>query len=250
MIGTVLRVGLLFNLLLATPALADTIVTFDAGAEGWTGVGAVEPAGGNPGANFRMLNPDTFGMTLRNTTHPDFVFDYTSVTSATISVDVQVADISFFGSAVSRPWIVELRDYDSPPAGYPFVSVWYKFTEISAAQNASWTTYSVMIADTSAAALPAGWGGTGAETGTGEPLLPADRTFASVLAGVDEAVFTTFEPGFFYGFTAFDMRVDNIGIATVGVPAPVPALPAWGALLLVTCLLAGGSVVIRRRAVA
>jgi len=250
MIKTLRCAGLLCSILSSVPAAADTIVTFDAGAEGWSGVGAVEGAGGNPGANFHMVNPDTFGMTLTNSTNAEFVFDYTTVSSATLNVDVQVDDISFFGSPVPRPWLVELRDYDAPPAGYPYVSVWYKFTDISAASTGSWTTFGVTIADTSAAGLPPGWGGTGAETGVGEPILPPGRTFASVLAGVDEVAFTTFEPGFFFGFTAFDMRVDNIGVATTVVGAPVPALPEWGLIALVTCLLAAGAGQVRRRSMA
>ena len=64
--------------------------------------------------------------------------------------------------------------------------------------------------------LPQGWGGSGDEDpNTFEPILPADRTFADVLAGVDEVVFTTFVPGFFYGFTNFDLQVDNVSVRSV-----------------------------------
>ena len=66
-----------------------------------------------------------------------------------------------------------------------------------------------------------GWGGTGAEDPvTYEPILPPGVTFADVLAGVDRMVFTTLQPGFFYGFTDFDLRIDNI---TAIREAPDPA---------------------------
>ena len=77
----------------------------------------------------------------------------------------------------------------------------------------------VTIADTHAAALPAGWGGYGAETEFGEPILPAGTTFADVLRGVDEITFTTAVPGWFYGFTYFDVSLDNIGVSAVPEPA-------------------------------
>jgi len=236
------------TLVLWAPAAAgDTTVTFDAGAEGWSGTGAVEPSGGNPGAHFRILNPDTFGIALSNTTHPEFVFDYTGVASATLSIDVRVDQIEFFGTPVSRPWLVELRDYDNPPTGYPYVSVWYRFGDLSAATHGSWSTFSVTIADTLADDLPAGWGGTGAESPLAEPILPADRTFASVLAGVDEVAFTTYEPGFFFGFTAFDVRLDNVAIATQPIGAAVPAMPGWGLWTLAGIVLAAGAHTIARR---
>jgi hypothetical protein len=77
------------------------------------------------------------------------------------------------------------------------------------------------------ATLPAGWGGTGAEDpNTFEPTLPPDRTFASVLAGVDEIVFTTFKPGFFYIDEYFDVSVDNIAVTFVPEPASLSGLIA------------------------
>ena len=81
-------------------------------------------------------------------------------------------------------------------------------------------TLGVTIDDPTATALPAGWGGYGAEDPvTFEPVLPAGRTFASVLASVDEIRFTTYEPGYFFGFTNFDLRFDNIVVAS---PVPEP----------------------------
>ena len=205
-------------LALATAATAQTQTTFETGAGGWSGptgpggATSVEASGGNSGANMRTVFND-FGITFRNS-DPGFVFDYTQPASLTIGIDTLVHDIRFFGSPVPRPWLVELRDFDNPPGGFPWVSVWFKFADISAAQHGSWTRFEVTIDDTSATALPPGWGGYGAEDGLGNPMLPPGRTFASVLAGVDQVAFTTLEPGFFFGFTDFDVRIDNVSVET------------------------------------
>lgn len=201
------------------PANAQTVVTFDAGSEGWNGpqgVGGstvIEATGGNPGAHLHTVFND-FGITFDNSTHPDFVFDYTQLPTVTLGLDLKVDAIDFSGSPVSRPWLIELRDLDEPPGGFPWVSVWFKFADIAQATHGDWTTVSVTIADTSAAALPAGWGGFGAEDPMGNPILPPDRTFTDVLAGIDEVAYTTLEPGFVFGFTDFDVRLDNIAIDT------------------------------------
>ncbi|MCI0347594.1 MAG: hypothetical protein L0221_19510, partial [Chloroflexi bacterium] len=206
--------------LLAPPAAADTtVVTFDAGTEGWTGPTGpggsttIEPTGGNPGANLRTVFND-FGVTFANATNPAFVFDYTTAPAVTLAMDLKVERIDFFGSPVSRPWLVELRDLDDPPAGFPWVSVWFKFADVSVATHGNWTSFEVAIADTSAAELPPGWGGYGAEGPQGEPMLPPGRTFANVLAGIDEIAYTTLEPGFVFGFTDFELRLDNLAITT------------------------------------
>ena len=80
------------------------------------------------------------------------------------------------------------------------------------------------IGDTNATSLPAGWGGYGGPDAHG-PTLPAGRTFASVLASVDEVVFTTLQPGYVYGYTNFDIAIDNVRIAAVPEPS------TWGMLL-------------------
>ena len=169
------------------------------------------PTGGNPGANLRTVF-NNFGITFVNSTNPAFVGDYTAATEVTISVDLKVDQIAFFGQNVSRPWLVEIRDYDGATGGYPWNSVWFLFSNISAAANGNWTTYSVSF-DPRSTALPPGWGGTGAEDPTTyEPILPPGVTFADVLAGVDAITFTTLQPGYFFGFTDFDVLLDNISI--------------------------------------
>ena len=67
-------------------------------------------------------------------------------------------------------------------------------------------------------------------------MLPDGATFASVLAGVDEFRLTSFQPGYFYGDTGFNVRVDNLSLGTSAVPVP-------GTLLL----LASGLVALLRR---
>lgn len=211
--------------LVAAASAGTTTVTFDNGDEGWvgpTGIGGattILPDGGNPGANMRTEFND-FGITFRNDSNAAFVHDLSQYDQVTISIDTLVEYMNFFGIDVSRPWLVEFRDYDNVSTGYPWVSVWHKFADISQADTGSWTTFSVTIDDPQSATLPPGWGGTGDEDpNTFEPILPADRTFADVLAGVDEIVFTTLEPGFFFGFTDHTVRIDNISITTVSAPS-------------------------------
>ena len=208
---------LILGSLLAPAAQAQVTVTFDNGEEGWSGPSGaggstvIEATGGNPGAHLHTIFND-FGVTFVNSNHPDFVFDYTQEPTITLSIDLKVESIDFTGTPVPRPWLVELRDRDNPPSGFPWVSVWFKFADISQATHGDWTTFTVTVADTSVLDLPMGWGGFGAEDAQGSPMLPADRTFADVLAGIDEIAFTTLEPGFFFGFTDFDLRLDNISI--------------------------------------
>ena len=223
-------------LALATTALAD-VVTFDNGDEGWSIQNAVtiEPTGGNPGANLYHFQIDTFGVTIANTTNAAFIGDYSAKGPVTVSLDVQVNRIwNEFVGDVARELVVEFRSYDLAQGGYPWASVWTKVGDIYT--DLDWTTMSATIADPSSATLPAGWGGTGAEDpNTYEPILPDGVTFADVMADVDEIVFTSYVPGYFYGFTNFDFAVDNISIN---------AVPAPGAL----CLLGvGGITALHRR---
>lgn len=203
--------------LLASTVQAQVTVTFDNGAEGWSGPSGaggatvIEATGGNPGAHLRTVFND-FGVTFVNSTNPAFVFDYSQEPTVSLSMDLKVEAIDFTGTPVPRPWLVELRDLDNPPSGFPWVSVWFKFADISQASHGDWTTFTVTVTDTSVSELPEGWGGFGAEDAQGNPMLPADRTFADVLAGIDAVAFTTLEPGFLFGFTDFDLRLDNIQI--------------------------------------
>ena len=208
----------------AEEACELVVVTFDEGAEGWIGPAGpgggtvLEDEGGNPGANLHTVFND-FGITFRNTSNPEFVRDLAVYDEVTLGIDLEVENISFFGTPVTRPWLVEIRDFDNTPPGYPWVSVWYLFDDVGAGE---WTSWEVTITDPSMTELPAGWGGYGAEDpDTFAPILPADRTFSDVLAGADAIVFTTLQPGYFFGFTDFDVRIDNVRIAACNAP-PCP----------------------------
>lgn len=191
----------------------DTTVTFDNGTEGWSisGRDQIIPWDGNPGSNMWGELIDVFGADIRNDTHRDFIGDLTQRGPFTLSIDIKVNSITFWGSEVPRDLVVELRSF-TPDGPYPWVSVFYPLGTLTS-ERGGWIRYGVHIADPNSAALPAGWGGTGDEDPeTFEPRLPPDRTFASVLASVDEIAFTTFVPGWFFGFTNFDIQIDNVHI--------------------------------------
>ena len=210
----------LWTLSLGTTQAATT--TFDNGYEDWNFGGYTEIAltGGNPGANALFTAVDAFGADVYNNTNSAFVGNYTTLGGPVIlSIDVNVSSITVQGTEVPRNLVVDLRDMSTPTSnGFPYTSVYYVLGTISAA-DPGWHHFSVTIADPNSTTLPAGWGGFGAEDQYGDPLLPADRTFASVLQHVDDLHFTTFQPGYFYGFTNFDMAYDNLSM-TASVPEP------------------------------
>ena len=83
-----------------------------------------------------------------------------------------------------------------------------------------WTRFSADVTDALSDTLPAGWNGAGAEDPvTFEPILPAGRTWTNVLAGVDRIEFTTFVPGFFFGFTNFNLSIDNVSVTPLNPQA-------------------------------
>lgn len=233
--------GLLAATLLACalPAFAiqTSTVTFASGTEGFAGPSGsggfsfITPLRGNDRPAYRTHFSD-FGITFATQTNTAFVGDYTAVPSVEIGLDVKTLSLEFFGQPVTRDLVVELRDYDGAPEGMPYVSVWFNLGTLDASKT-GWETMSVTIADTGATALPTGWGGYGAEDPvTFEPTLPAGRTFASVLAGVDEIAFTTYVPGWFFGETAFDVVVDNLFIRTLSAVPEAPSGLLFGAGLL------------------
>ncbi len=212
-------------------ALADT-TNFDSGDDGWSvsGRNTVVSDNGNPGANMDVVLIDVFGADIRNTTNPAFLGDYTARGAIRLTVDVRTDFIDFFGTPVTRELVVELRDNTPSSTGAPYVSVWASLGILDETRP-GWRTYAIDLLDPNSTTLPAGWGGTGDEDPvTFEPRLPADRTFTSVLASVDELHFTTFVPGFFFGFTNFGMAVDNVGFTAIPEPT--------SAALLLTGLLA------------
>lgn len=235
-------------LFLTTPLSAsqnEALVTFDAGSEGWSlnGWDTVTPTGGNPGPRLHWNNfVDTFGMSARTDSNLAFIGDYTAKGEVTLSIDFQVNFIQFFGTPASRTLVVILYD-DDAYQGAPPAAVWKELGTLPG-NGLPWTTFSTLVPDVHAAALPAGWQGAGDEDPiTFEPILPAGRTWANVLQGVDRIEFTTFVPGFFFGFTNFNLSIDNVriepvaakecsgdldGDGTVGAPDLSILLGAWG----------------------
>jgi hypothetical protein len=217
-------------LLLGSAGIPDIVsaqtTTFSSGDEGWTGNAEVDGAVGTPAPGFHSL-VESFGLSWRNESNPNFIGDYTASPSLTISLDVLTNSITFLGSEVTRGLFVKLTDVGDPLDFADNVTVYYKLGTLSA-DIAGWQHLSVTIDNTSSSALPGGWGGV---DGDGNLTLPSGRTFADVLANVGQIEFTTFEPDFFYGFTDFDVIGDNFTVtprAVAGVPEP----GIWAMLLL------------------
>ncbi len=213
---------------LALPENAS--VGFDGGdPSGFIGNAFFEAAGGNPNGNARFLL-ESFGIELRTgglgePSNPAFLGDYSSFDAVTFDLDVRVDSISFFGSEVPRDLGVTLIDRDiEGPSGAS--GVFLPLGVISSSLTGDWTNLAYTIDDPTQETLPAGVIGFGDEDpDTFEPILPDGATFATVLAGVDEVRFTTFVPGFFFGFTNFDVRFDNVRVT---VPAPATTLLLGG----------------------
>ena len=203
----------------------NTNIGFDSGSDGgFTGNAFFEPAGGNPDGNAHF-NLETFGAELRTgaigeNSNAAFLGDYSNADVVTIGLDVQVNSISFFGSEVPRNLGLVFVDRDiQGPSGSS--GLWFELGEISSTATPDWTRFELTIDDFSATQLPPGWIGFGDEDPvTFEPILPAGATFASVLSSVDQFHISTFEPGFFYGFTNFDVRIDNVSISVSTIPEP------------------------------
>ena len=85
-----------------------------------------------------------------------------------------------------------------------------------AVTNPTRTVYSIKrFMGRRATEVPEGWTGNGGpeDPNTYMPQLPPDRTFADVLAGVDEIQIHNIEPGYFYSYGfIYDVDFDNITI--------------------------------------
>jgi len=144
---------------------------------------------------------------------PAWLAALTSRKSLDIGLRAQTDSILFDGHQVARDLILEIRDYDNPPDGYPYTSVWARVGTLRQA-NVPWRWMHVSIPDTGATALPEGWGGYGAEDARGRPFLPANRNFADVLAHADEILFTTMEPGMMFSMDVqWSVAIDDVYIA-------------------------------------
>jgi hypothetical protein len=205
--------------------------TFDNGAEGWSVSGRtnISLENGNPGANLDNEVLEVFVAEIRNETNPAFIGDLSRYGEIFVSVDVKINSIRQSlnpGIEETRELGLNLVDFPDEPGG-AIASVYLPLTTLDATVNDEWTTYTATILDPTSEILPPGWIGTGAEDpDTFEPILPEGRTFANVIANVDKFEFTTFTPGFFFGFTDFDIQVDNPTIRTVPAPGAAGVLAA------------------------
>jgi len=220
-----------------------TIVSdFDDGTfQGWQGpqgIGGatfIDETGGVDGSGAMRTEFNNFGIQFENDTD-QFVQDLTQFESVTLSVDVKVDRVGSF-LPVTRPWIVEFRDFDNVEGDHPWSSVFFSFEGgISEQNNSEFTTFSVTIDNPSSEVLPEGWRGFGSEAPNGASALPESLTFADILSGFDEIAFSTLEPDYFFTFDDFYVNLDNITLTTT-VPAP-------GSSAL---LAAGGVFALRRR---
>jgi hypothetical protein len=212
-------------LLLASTLTAEEVdvLTFDDGPEGWAinGSEQVDAVGGNPGPHLHLESQNSFGVVITAQGTDDRVIgNYFEKQITGLGIDIDTVWIGNAGNEFTRHVILELRDYDAPPVPYPWVSVWLDLGLFPSADD-GWQSFSAAIPLQEE--LPAGWGGTGDEDpDTYLPRLPADRTYGSVLRGVDALIFTSYVPGQGYGSNTYEIRVDNISVTT-GFPPACPA---------------------------
>lgn len=214
----------------AGAGITDTVVTFDNGMEGFNVTGGfndILPSGGNDGAYLNAIT-ESFGVEWHTQSNDAFLGDYTQYDQVTLSIDVQVDRIQFFGQDTTRSLVVELRNSRYSSGIFQYGSVFFVLDrEINSVNNADWMTFSVTF-DPNSAELPDGWGGYGGSDDADGPVLPDGATFADVLSNVDQFVFSTMVPVERYPFTNFDIAVDNISISTVPAPSALALIGLTG----------------------
>lgn len=217
-------------LIVAGAAQASSTVDFSNGDGGWEGINPTEPIPGfgtwidptlgHTAPALHSVIPDSFVLHWQNTTSA-VTGSFSQPGSVTIGLDVNANSIInlFTGEEVSRDLVVELRDYDSGVNGIPYSSVWFNLGTLAAGNG--WQHLSATIGDTTSATLPSGWNGYGDWNADGTGTLPAGVSFADILKGVDEVAFTTAVPDWMYGYTYFDVALDNVSISAVPEPTTV-----------------------------
>ncbi len=208
---------------------------WQSGFGGWTVNGEqMIFGGGNPGQYMGVPYLDFWGVTLGNENPANPVNgDYTKLGPTKFSVDVRVFALdNFWGDPLNPDWfplVLQLHDYGDPNDWDDNVSVWFLGKGLPQIED-GWVRYEFLLPDPTQDALPPGWGGTGAENEWGEPILPPDRTWSSVLSSVDAVSFTTFVPGYFYGANWWEVGFDNVLVEVVPAPGSLALLGVAGLL--------------------
>ncbi len=214
--------GLLAAMMAGAAARADVIasVDFDEGeAFGWTANGVETLEVDDRGGLFLHLPLEAFNIVSLNAreTQTQMLGDLSRYGAFRISFDVRVFQaFNFFGDPLDTSafsLVLQFMNYGDPQ--YGVVSVYTIGRAMPLAED-GWVRVTFEVPDPSQAALPANWGGTGAEGPFGDPILPPDRTYAGVLSRVDELLVSTAVPGFFYGANFWEVGFDNILIETLG----------------------------------
>jgi len=133
-----------------------------------------------------------------------------SVYSFNLTLDLMVKLVSLHGQPVNASLIVEFVDQDDTSVDQGYTSVFHDLGQI--ASGMAWRRVTAAVADVHSADMPMGWQGSGAFHPTlYTPVLPENRTFASVMANTDVIRFTTFVPGMMYSTDlSFDVHFDNL----------------------------------------
>jgi len=195
--------------------------TFDDGDfQGWYCNGNREVFfGGNPGEYIGVPLMDFWGITLSNDEDPNLLGDLTRYGGPIeVAVDVQVFELNnWWGMPMDPgefPLVLQLTDTSAfGPDGQ--ISVFF-IGDGMPAQGQGWVRYTFIIPDPTSLTLPPGWGGTGSsDPVTYEPMLPADRTYRSVLENVGEIKLTTFVPGYGYIANFWQVGFDNVTVTVL-----------------------------------
>ncbi|MBX3366553.1 MAG: hypothetical protein KF912_04475 [Phycisphaeraceae bacterium] len=236
LMATLAAVGTFPALALAGPVL-HTENFEGADYQGWLVNGNDMIFSGLETGRYMGIPFDTFwGAHLSNTDASNPLIGDVSRHGGALRVQVDVRTFAlrnFFGNRISPsyfPLVLQLTDIGDPNDFEDDVSV-YLIGGSLPTEGAGWQTRTFTIPDPTSAFLPPGWAGTGYEDSeTGELRLPDGRTYADVLASVDDVRITTFVPGYFYGFNFWEVGFDNIRIDRVPAPGSLAVLGAAGLL--------------------
>jgi len=178
------------------------------------GACSIESNSGNPGAGLKSLAMQ--GLTLA-TPWASLSPSASTLHGFNLTLDLMVKMVSFRGKPVNASLIVEFVDQDDTSVDQGYTSVYHDLGEIASGMH--WRSVTAGVADINSTTMPNGWQGSGVFHPTlHTPLLPKNRTFASVLANADVLRITTFVPGMYYSTdllfdVSFDNFVWNLGLA-------------------------------------